>query len=144
MSEQHTSTPWKVESCPTNRHARTIIGGIYVDNDGPDETTTLTATRVATVEGNPTSAPITQLNAERIVACVNFCAGVPDSTLAHTSLADTLVALNAADDLRRQRDELAVCLRELHRILSGGMMEDYDAMTAALGRASAALANCKP
>lgn len=91
MSEQHTPEPW---------HTSEQFPNLVSPAEGNDGLP-ICATR----------GPDYAANSTRIVACVNFCAGVPASTLAHTSLADTLVALNAADDLRRQRDDLASVLR---------------------------------
>lgn len=83
---KHTREPWHVAN---NGLYRTITGSHYL-NRGEE-----VCTVVARVEGNLTSQFVTQANANRIVACVNACAGIPNEQLP-TSFCDLANACNAA------------------------------------------------
>lgn len=93
MSEQakHTRTPWRCSNRSWRNEVdphRWYVTGDHRDYDEDDseedragDDYTGSCVGVARVEGNPTSAPVTEMNARRIVACVNACEGLPTASL---------------------------------------------------------------
>jgi hypothetical protein len=94
-------------------------------------------------------------NAARIVACVNYCAGIPTAALTgpHT-LAETLDnAVRRCEELTRQRDRLLAALDSIGglslALRSGGpdpmdLQELSDALSEAIDLAHNAIAGCQP
>src|SRR6185437_11864739 len=90
MSEAtHTPEPWecsRLDFCNREHpHDYFVTGDPSVDaeddpeTDDPDEGSSCVG--VAVVKGNATAGDIPRMNAERIVACVNACRGIPTDML---------------------------------------------------------------
>lgn len=113
MSE-HTKEPWKAS--PVSG----IVGSVITAQ--PNENAN--AVRITSAQS--------LADAERIVACVNACAGIPDQALKVVTRSDYGVFPLVLAAVIGQRDELAAALR--------GVIEVADRKTDVFDRAKAALA----
>lgn len=108
--QKHTPEPWRVRQPTLGK-----IGGIEVVN--PDGL-------IAQMQFHPARQNEALADAERIVACVNACAGMDDPVaeiegLRSESSARLAVAQQAGDELiaaEAQRDELLAALRDFKKI----------------------------
>jgi hypothetical protein len=119
--QKHTPEPWRVATPKAEQFPRYYI-------IGPD--------------GGYVSAAV---EAARIVACVNYCAGVATDDLIAGASSGGLRALVAADDaLERQRDRLLAALHQVRPLIEqpgGRVMGDFAAVLVAI---DSAISECQP
>jgi hypothetical protein len=135
MSEQqqHTPEPWRCSDRDwrgdeSDQHWY-VTGDHHesVDAEDGEDVPGACCAAVARVEGNATSATVTEANARRIVACVNACKGIPVEAVEAGAVKDLLSlwqAFFAAQD-------------EYIRLLTTGRMESDAADLAQYARDSA-------
>lgn len=103
--QQHTPEPWKIESVAaamsTNQRDYLIT---YSDGELRSHIARLFDNSLCSEHGT------TEANARRIVACVNFCAGIETDQLTERSIAGVYSLMRTAQE---QRNELAEVLRAL-------------------------------
>ena len=140
MSE-HTKEPWRVMgSCAQWEMARIFSGARYIGSIGNSDET----------------ESETRANADRIVSCVNACAGMEDPELEigeiQTKLQEALAAIENQKDfisaLKAQRDELLAAARIASDVLK--QERDHTPMTfrfispsGAIKRLDTAIANAE-
>lgn len=138
---KHTPEPWRVAEEP-------------FDNDGVEETVIRgldeRAAIAVALDFGPNNPGMREANAQRIAACVNGCAGLPDEWLVAVAADGGLAPLLAhAKEWKAQRDALRSALTELMAyvprtrhiggIENGRTVPAGDAVCAVLDRCDAAL-----
>lgn len=103
---EHTPEPWFVVDQPWG-------DGTWVNAGSPDPHHEGFVTDCEDINGD-VDKDTARINARRIVACVNACAGLSNEFLSVATRDDYAMRLVLeADEMRRQRDELLAALRPL-------------------------------
>lgn len=140
-NETHTPEPWFIGDTPGY-----LALGQWKDGKSrfSDPITIRSASHTEEIATVWTYLLPTDANARRIVACVNYCAGIP------TKLLEERAVTEWEDSIQRQRDALAEALRKLLKAYDSIMpgigyiaVQDYTILNDAPLEARAALAKLK-